>query len=86
MSLDVETIDNLTALAEKWGTSKSEVVRRVLRKTREEEAAKPPQMTPIEALRWLRKNGMSRDEAEHMKEEIRLEREATRYWWDDRSA
>ena len=41
MSLDVETLDNLAILAEKWGTSKSEVIRRVVRKSREEEAAKP---------------------------------------------
>ncbi len=85
MSLDVETLDNLAILAEKWGTSKSEVIRRVVRKSREEEAAKPPRMTPVEALLWLRKNGISREKADAWKKDIRLEREAKRHWWDDSS-
>lgn len=86
MSLDPETLDHLAALAIKWDTSKSEVIRRVVRKTSEEEAAKSPRTTPVEALRWLRKNGISREAAEAWKEDIRLEREAKPNWWDDRPA
>lgn len=86
MSLDAETLEHLAALAIKWDTSKSDVIRRVVRKTSEEEAAKSPRMKPVEALRWLRKNGISREAAEAWKDEIRLEREAKPNWWDDRPA
>ena len=47
---------------------------------------KTAKMTPVEALLWLRENGISREEGEAWKEEIRLEREAKRYWWDDSPA
>ena len=86
MSLDQETLGALELLATKWNTSKSEVIRRAVRKTSEEEAAKSPRMTPIEALRWLRKNGISREATEAWKDDIRLEREARPNWWDDRTA
>ena len=86
MSLDQETLGALELLATKWNTSKSEVIRRAVRKTSEEEAAKSPRMTPIEALRWLRKNGISREATEAWKDDIRLERKARPNWWDDRTA
>jgi len=84
--LDQETLENLSLLAEKWDTSESEVISRVVNKTREEEIPQAVEMTPVEALRWFRTNGISREEAEAWKEEIRLERESKRYRWDDRPA
>ena len=86
MSLDQETLGALELLATKWNTSKSDVIRRVVRKAKEDEAMKTAKMTQVEALLWLRENGISREEGEAWKEEIRLEREAKRYWWDDSPA
>jgi len=86
MSLDQETLGSLESLATKWNTSKSEVIRRAVRKVKEDEAMKTCRMTPVEALRWLRKNGISREAAEAWKDDIRLEREAKPNWWDDRPA
>jgi len=88
ISLDQETLTNISLLAVKWDTSESEVISRVVKKTKEEEIPDrmPGEMTPVEALLWLQKNGLTREEADHLKNEIRLEREAKRYWWDERSA
>ena len=86
ISLDQETLENLSLLADKWNISNSEVISRVVKKTKDEEIPEPAKMTPSEALRWFRTNGISREEAEAWKEEIRLEREAKRYWRDDRPA
>ncbi len=82
MSLDKETVGALESLATKWNTSKSEVIRRVVRKSKLEEDSKSAPKSPIEALRWLRKNGLTHKEAETLKEEIQLERNAKRYWWE----
>ncbi len=82
MSLDVETLDSLGMLAEQWGTSKSEVIRRAVRKVKEDEAMKAARMSPIGAMEWLQENGISQQQADTLKEEIRLEREAKRNWWE----
>lgn len=82
MSLDLETVGALESLATKWNTSKSEVIRRAVRKVKEDEAMKEIRMTPIQAMKWLQENGISQEQADTMREEIRLEREAKRYWWE----
>jgi Arc/MetJ-type ribon-helix-helix transcriptional regulator len=82
MSLDQETLGALELLATKWNTSKSEVIRRAVRKVKEDEAMKGSRMTPIQAMEWLQENGISQEQANTMREEIRLEREARRYWWE----
>lgn len=82
MSLDQETIGALESLASKWNTSKSEVIRRAVRKAKEDEAMEAARMTPIQAMEWLQENGISQEQANTMREEIRLEREARKYWWE----
>jgi len=82
MSLDTDTLDSIESLATKWQTSKSEVIRRALRKIREDEAMKAARMTPVQALEWLQENGISQAEADTLMEEVRLEREAKKYWWE----
>lgn len=82
MSLDTETLDSIESLATKWSTSKSEVIRRAVRKIKEDEAMKAARMTPIQALEWLQENGISQAEADTLMEEVRLEREAKKYWWE----
>ena len=82
MSLDQQTLDTIESLASKWETSKSEVIRRAVRKISEDEAMKAARMTPVKALEWLQENGISQAEANTLREEIRLEREAKKYWWE----
>ncbi len=82
MSLDQETLGALELLAKKWNTSKSEVIRRAVRKFKEDEAMKASRMTPIQAMEWLQENGITQEQADNMKEEIRLERLAKKYWWE----
>lgn len=82
MSLDQETLGALELLATKWNTSKSEVIRRAVRKFKEDEAMKACRMTPIQAMEWLQENGITQEQADNMKEEIRLERLAKKYWWE----
>ena len=82
MSLDQETLGALESLATKWNTSKSEVIRRAVRKVKEDEAMKASRMTPIQAMEWLQENGITQEQADTMKDEIRLERLAKKYWWE----
>ena len=82
MSLDQQTLASIESLATKWETSKSEVIRRAIRKIREDEAMKAARMTPVQALEWLQENGISQAEADTLMEEVRLEREAKKYWWE----
>lgn len=82
MSLDADTFDSLAMLADKWMTSKSEVIRRAVRKAKEDEVVKGARMTPVQAMEWLQENGISQEQADSMREEVRLEREAKKYWWE----
>ncbi len=79
MSLDSETLENLSLLAEKWNTSKSEVIRRIVRKTKERETEESGRAKAVEALEWYQKNGIGKKAANRMKEQVRLEREAQRF-------
>ena len=82
MSLDQQTLDSIELLASEWETSKSEVIRRAVRKLKEDEAMKTACMTPVQAMEWLQENGITQEQADTFREEIRLEREAKKYWWE----
>ncbi len=83
MSLDLDTLDSLAMLAEKWSISKSEVIRRAVRKAKESEAQKTARMTPVEALEWIRAgNGLNEEEAQYFTDEVAAERNAKVYWWE----
>lgn len=53
-----------------------------VRKVREDEAMKAARITPVQAMEWLQENGISQEQADTMREEIRLERDAKKYWWE----
>ena len=86
MALDTETIIALELLSKKWAVSKAEVMRRSIKKTQQEEQAKQEAnelvSTPLEALLWLKENGITNEEAEAYKTELKLEREAWKDPWD----
>jgi hypothetical protein len=75
-SLKPETVLRIEELAVKWGVPKSEVVGRVVDKAALEEITQP-QRTPLEALHWLQKHGISAEVARKWKAEIRRERRAS---------
>jgi predicted transcriptional regulator len=84
MALDQGTLHALKELAEHWQVSKAEVMRRAVKRVKEEverEAALPK---PLDALNWLQKGGgLSVQEAESFREEVQAERQAKRYWWEE---
>lgn len=83
MALDQFTLKVLDLLAQKWGVPKAEVMRRAVRRLKEEEDMKENCPKPLEALDWLQQGGgMTVQEAEAFREEVRAEREAKRYWWE----
>lgn len=83
MALDQFTLTTLDGLAQKWGVPKAEVMRRAVRRLKEEEDMKENCPKPLEALDWLQQGGgMTVQEAEDFREEVRAEREAKRHWWD----
>ena len=83
MALDGTTLRALADLAKLWSTSKAEVMRRAVRRAKEEadrEAALP---SPLKALDWLHDGGgITVKEAESFKKEVRAERNACRYRWE----
>ena len=85
MALDTETINALESLSKKWGVSKAEVMRRSIKKTNEKENQTPNTSirTPLEALLWLKENGITKEEAESYKAELKLEREAWKDPWEN---
>ena len=83
MALDSMTLSAINFLAEKWEVSKAEVMRRAIKKAKEDADLKEQQPKPIEALDWLQKGGgLTVREAEKFREEVRAERVAKRYWWE----
>ena len=83
MALDSMTLSAINFLAEKWEVSKAEVMRRAIKKAKEDADLKEQQPKPIEALDWLQKGGgLTVREAEAFRREVRAEREAKRYWWE----
>lgn len=83
VSLDTGTLSALDALAQRWSVSKAEVMRRAIRKIREEVEAEDKRPTPLQALEWLQNGaGLSVAEGEEFKANIEAERQAKRYWWE----
>lgn len=83
MALDHWTLQALKDLAERWGVSKAEVMRRAVRQAKEEADRKAIQPKPIEALDWLQAGGgITAQEATVFREEMQAERQAKRYWWE----
>lgn len=80
MALDTETIAALESLSKKWEVSKAEVMRRSIKKTQQEE--QEHSLTPLEALMKLKNGaGISQEEADKFKAELKEEREAWRDPW-----
>ncbi|HCN28287.1 MAG TPA: hypothetical protein DIT64_05845 [Verrucomicrobiales bacterium] len=83
MSLDGFTLRMLDALAKRWQVPKAEVMRRAIKRLKEEEDLKDQCPKPLEALDWLQNGGgLTVQEADAFKEDLRAEREAKRYWWE----
>jgi len=75
-SLKPETVDRVQELATRWGVPKSEVIRRAVDKLPQELPTEEKVLTPLEALDWLQKNGISDEAAARYNAEIRRERRA----------
>lgn len=83
MSLDEWTINALKELAERLGTSKAEIVRRAVRKAKEEADREAQRPSSVQALDWLQDGGgLTVAEGEAFREEVHAERQAKRYWWE----
>lgn len=83
VSLDRVTLDILDELARKWSVSKAEVMRRAIRKAKEEADREEQRPSPLQAMEWLQGGGgLTVNEAADFKAAIRTEREAKRYWWE----
>lgn len=83
VSLDTGTLANLDSLAKRWSVSKAEVMRRAIRKAKEESDAEDQRPSPLQALEWLQNGaGLSVAEGAEFKANIDAERQAKRYWWE----
>jgi hypothetical protein len=83
MALDTWTLRALGELAKKWNTSKAEVMRRAVKKIKEEADREIEHPKPLEALDWLQKGGgLTVKEAAKFREEVKAERQAKIYWWE----
>ena len=83
MALDHGTLQALKFLAEKWEVSKAEVMRRAVRRVKEEAEQEDNTPRPLQALDWLQAGGgLTLQEAESFREEVHAERQAKRYWWE----
>src|SRR5690242_12604357 len=80
MALDGGTLRALDQLAKRWGVSKAEVMRRAVRRAKEEAEREAAQPRPVEALDWLQQGGGLRvKEAEAFRKEVQSERQAKKY-------
>jgi hypothetical protein len=83
VSLDQGSLDTLDQLANKWSVSKAEVMRRALRKAKEEAELEDQRPTPLQAMEWLQGGGgLSVNDGADFKAAIQAERQAKRYWWE----
>jgi predicted transcriptional regulator len=83
VSLDTGTLGILDSLAKHWAVSKAEVMRRAIRKMKEEVDAEEARPSPLQALEWLQGGaGLPLRDGENFKASIEAERLATRYWWE----
>ena len=84
MALDHGTLLALKELAKLWQVSKAEVMRRAVKRASEEARRETSLRKPLEALDWLQSGGgLTLNEAEAFREEVRAERQAKRYWWEE---
>jgi Arc/MetJ-type ribon-helix-helix transcriptional regulator len=83
MSLDRGTLDSMDALAKRWAVSKAEVMRRAIRRIKEEAEREDQLPSPLKALDWLQQGGgLSVAEGDAFKKAVQEERSAKRYWWE----
>lgn len=83
MALDGWTLDALKELAERWGVSKAEVMRRAVKQAKAEADRQAALPEPLQALEWLQSGGgLTVREAEAFREDVQAERQAKRYWWE----
>ena len=83
MALDQSTLLALNYLSKKWEVSKAEVMRRAVRRVKEEAEQEDNSPKPIQALDWLQSGGgLTVQEAESFREEVQAERQAKRQWWE----
>ena len=83
MALDRGTLHALRQLAKKWGVSQAEVMRRAVKRAKEETDREEKIPKPLEALDWLQNGGgLAVRDAEDFRKEVRAERHARRYWWE----
>ena len=83
VSLDTGTLSVLDGLAKRWSVSKAEVMRRAIRKAKEQVDAEDKLPSPLQALEWLQNGaGLSVAEGKEFKADIDAERQAKRYWWE----
>ena len=82
MALDADTLESLEYLSQAWGTSKAEVIRRVVKASSKQELANKPTRTPLEALQWLQKEGgLAPEIADKLREDVHTERLAKEDGW-----
>jgi predicted transcriptional regulator len=83
VSLDTGTLGVLDELAKRWDVSKAEVMRRAIRRVREDVEAEDQRPSPLQAMEWLQSGaGLSVAEGAEFKADIQAERVAKRYWWE----
>lgn len=83
MSLDGFTLKALEVLAKKWDISKAEVMRRAVSRLKDHADEEERRPRPLKALEWLQAGGgLVKEEAEQFRAELKAEREAKRYWWE----
>ncbi len=83
MALDQFTVGALNLLSNKWGVPKAEVMRRAVRRLKEEVDMKDQCPKPLESLDWLQNGGgLTVQEAAALRDEVQAERDAKRYWWE----
>jgi len=78
-SLDLDTASQLEELAQRWKTSKSEALRRAVRK-----AAEAERPSRLDAFRQLQASmALTQEQADEWIREVRAERDAWRSPWND---
>jgi Arc/MetJ-type ribon-helix-helix transcriptional regulator len=77
-------LDMMQKLSKKWNVSKSEVIRRAVKKAQEDDIMKASRMSPVEALEWIQNGGgLNEREAKFITDEVAAERAAKKYWWEE---
>lgn len=84
MVFDEWTLAAMRELALKESITKVEVMRRAIKHYQETATSGAYRTEPVDALGWLQKGGgLSMQEAHVFREEVKAEREAKRYWWEE---